>query len=216
MNQAIKWVLLGILMCVNMSLKAQRWQDDLRGLFKEFNDKTTEQRYMANIAVLDAIVENNPDVWQPAYYAAWYRLAFLNRSDFKTETYSEKMLYRVSEIIDPWLIKEPNEELYILNALANYVRLIKMPQSGSAVYVDEIEKNLQMADQFYYNHPRKLLVDVIYNYHYQKIEEPLKVNRLNELISNVRVAFDKGISKSYPLMPSWGLEILDSYIPSLR
>lgn len=205
-----------MLLCTNISLKAQNWQDNLSVLIRGINDKTTEQEYLAKITMLDALVENNPTVWQAAYYAAWYRLAYLNRSDFKTEMYTEKMLFRVSEIIDPWIVKEPNEELYILNALTNVVRLIKMPQLGSAIYVDEIEKNMQLADQYYYNHPRKLLVDVIYNYHYQKIEEPLKINRMKELISNVRVAFDKGISKSYPLMPSWGLEILDGYVPSER
>lgn len=216
MKNVIQVGIMLLLLLMTMNLKAQSWQDDLQNKIRAFNTINSEVEYSAKIEEIDQLAINNPSIWQISYYSAFYRLQFLNRTDFKTEKLLERYLYKSDDLIDTCINRAPNEELYILKAYINLIRLVKTPEKGLDKYVTEIENSLQMADQFYFNHPRKLLIEGLYNYHYRKIEEPVTINRFQEFYAMAEEAFKVGVTKSYPMMPTWGKEICEGFLSPTR
>lgn len=212
----MRFIFLLILWFATFTVQAQNWQNELLLTFRDFNAQTSEQAYMAGIKKLDAIHTENPGIWQTAYYTAWYHIQFLQRSDFKTQRLRESYLLEAEELIKPSLKQHPNEELYILNAYINLLRLMWLNESGALKYKAGIETNLEAARLLSSEHPRLKLVEGLYIFYGSSEDESTRKDRSRELLMQAEEGFKTGFITSYPLMPSWGWEICEDQLKLLR
>jgi len=205
-----------VLWCVVYTVQAQSWQNDLMLTFRDFNAHSSEQSFLAGIDKLNTINAKNPDVWQAAYYAAWYRIDFLQRTDFKTQPLRELYLLEAEALIKPAIKQRPNDELYILNAYINLLRLMWFNQSGASKYKAGIESNLAAARLISMEHPRLKLVEGLYLYYGNDDDLNSRMDRSRELLLQAEAGFKIGFQNSYPLVPSWGWEICQEHLKLMR
>ena len=198
------------------SASAQTWEDELILTIREINPKTTEQGYKDALVKLDVLAKKYRDVWQPAYYAAWYKTQFLQRADFKTQQERENYLFQAAEGLKPYIKNKPNEELYILNAYIQLVRVMWDNEAAFAKYSATIQRDIDAARQFSPEHPRLKLVEGLYAYYNYSDDENARRDRCRELLLQAEEGFKMGFTTSYPMMPSWGWDIDQHYLSLLR
>lgn len=202
---------------VVFSASAQTWEEELMLTFREINPKTTEQGYKATLVKFDELTKKYRDVWQPAYYAAWYKTQFLQRADFKTQLDRENYLFQAEEVLKPHLKSKPNEELYILNAYIQLMRLMWNNDAATiAKYTPTIQRDIEAARQFSPEHPRLKLVEGLFVYYSNVEDESARKDRCRDLLMQAEEGFKMGFTTAYPLMPSWGWEIDQQYLSFLR
>lgn len=202
---------------VVFSASAQTWEDELILTFREINPKTTEQGYQAALVKLDVLAKKYRDVWQPAYYAAFYKTQYLQRADFKTEVDRERYLFQAEEGLKPFLKNKPNEELYILNAYIQVLRLMyNNDAAGITKYSPSIQRDLEAARQLSSEHPRLKLVEGMFAYYSIVDDESTRNDRSREFFMQAEEGFKTGFQTAYPMMPSWGWEIDQQYLSFLR
>lgn len=210
-------IFISIVLCIaSFVAQAQSWQDELTFAFRGLNAQTNETAFVAGIEKLDSLNKKHNQVWQAAYYAAWYRILFLQRPDFKTQLLRETYLFQAEELLKPWLKQKPNEELYILNAYIDVLRMKWFKEFGSSKFTTNIEKNIEAARLLSSEHPRLKLVEGLYFYYGEEGDENQRADRCRDLLIQAEEGFKIGFQNSYPLMPSWGWDICMEQLKLLR
>ncbi len=214
--KAMRLLMFLFLLLMTQISKAQTLEDDLIKTCRVFQPSINEQAYLAGLAQLDLAVKNYPKQWQAAYYAAWYRLQYLQRADFKTQMKRESFLLLAEESLAPWLNEKGHPEVFILNAYIQVLRMDWFREQDLKKFATKSEISLAMARQKAPEHPRLSVVEGMHAYLNFLEDESTRNDRAREHFLKAEEGLKQGVLESYPMMLTWGWDICQDYLKRLR
>ncbi len=177
-------------------------------LMKRVNDATD---YNPIIQKFDKIALVDQKDWIPLYYGALSRTFMVARNDFKNQNDIYSLLDESIQMLNKAFPLNKNEEILILKAYCNILKMKNDYKEGYSKYGNEINNLLTDARALNGSNPRLLLMEGI-NLYYQPEEiSGGKVGAINSLQVALDIFKDGEIEK-YMFMPTWGHKITEDLL----